>query len=402
MKLKYTARTKQGELQTGFIEAVSREAAIGILLGHELFVLTIESAEESNWFDSFMNLVNRVKAGDLMVFTRQFATLLDAKISLGDSLKNLYKQTRNPILKEIISEVSSDIDSGLLLSQAMERHSNIFSNFYVSMIRSAEVTGRLEEAMGFMADYLEKEAALMAKVRSALIYPVIVFILFLVVAGIMVGFVFPQLTPIFEESSAEIPMVTQALLSTGKFVGDQWLAIVIIFLIAGFIFYDYLKTPEGKAVFAEVSIVLPVVGDLYKKMYVARFTEATSVLIRGGVPISQSLEISGHTIDSVIYRDALHEVADAVRGGQLMSQALAEREEYFPPLVSQMVAVGESTGKLESLLSRISSFYTREVDNVVSNLVDLIQPAMMIGIGVLVALLFAAVLLPIYNLVNSF
>ena len=402
MKLKYTARTKQGELQTGFIEAVSREAAVSVLLGHELFVLTIESAETSNWFDSFLNLVNRVKTGDLMVFTRQFATLLDAKISLGDSLKNLYKQTGNVILKEIISEISNDIDSGLLLSQAMERHSNVFSNFYVSMIRSAEVTGRLEEAMGFMADYLEKEAALMAKVRSALIYPVIVLVLFMVVAGIMVGFVFPQLAPIFEESSAEIPFITQVLLSGGKFIGDQWLAIVIIFLISGYVLYDYLKTPEGKAVFAEVSIVLPVVGDLYKKLYGARFTEATAVLIRGGVPISQSLEISGHTIDSVIYRDALHEIADAVRGGQLMSQALSEREEYFPPLVSQMVAVGESTGKLESLLSRISNFYTREVDNVVSNLVDLIQPAMMIGIGVLVALLFAAVLLPIYNLVNSF
>lgn len=402
MKLKYTARTKQGELQAGFIEAVSREAAISILLSHELFVLTIESAETSNWFDSFLNLVNRVKTGDLMVFTRQFATLLDAKISLGDSLKNLYKQTRNTILKEIISEISTDIDSGLLLSQALERHSGVFSNFYISMIRSAEVTGRLEEAMGYLADYQEKEAALMSKVRSALIYPAIVLILFLVVAGIMVGFVFPQLAPIFEESSAKIPLITQVLLSTGKFVGNQWIAIVAIFLVSGFVLYDYLRTPEGKAVFAEVSIVLPIVGDLYKKIYVARFTEATAVLIRGGVPISQSLEISGHTIDSVIYRDALHEIADAVRGGQLMSQALAEREEYFPPLVSQMVAVGESTGKLESLLSRISIFYTREVDTVVSNLVDLIQPAMMVGIGILVALLFAAVLLPIYNLVNSF
>lgn len=402
MKLKYTARTKQGELQAGFIEAANREAAATTLLGHDLFVLTIAPVETENWFDSILEIINRVKPTDLMIFTRQFATLLDAKISLGDSLKNLYRQTNNVILKEVISDLTSDIDSGLLLSQAMERHSGIFSNFYVSMIRSAEVTGQLEEAMGFMADYLEKEAALMSKVRSALIYPAVVIALFMVVAGIMVGFVFPQLAPIFEESNAQIPFITQVLLGTGQFIADQWIIILISLIVAAFVLYDYLRSPEGKAVFAEVSIVLPVVGDLYKKLYVARFTEATAVLIRGGVPISQSLEIAGHTIDSVIYRDALHEIAEAVRGGQLMSQALAEREEYFPPLVAQMVAVGESTGKLESLMSRISNFYTREVDTMVSNLVDLIQPAMMVGIGVLVALLFAAVLLPIYNLVNSF
>lgn len=402
MKLKYTARTKQGELQAGFIEAANREAAATTLLGHDLFVLTIAPVETENWFDSILEIINRVKPTDLMIFTRQFATLLDAKISLGDSLKNLYRQTNNVILKEVISDLTSDIDSGLLLSQAMERHSGIFSNFYVSMIRSAEVTGQLEEAMGFMADYLEKEAALMSKVRSALIYPAVVIALFMVVAGIMVGFVFPQLAPIFEESNAQIPFITQVLLGTGQFIADQWIIILISLIVAAFVLYDYLRSPEGKAVFAEVSIVLPVVGDLYKKLYVARFTEATAVLIRGGVPISQSLEIAGHTIDSVIYRDALHEIAEAVRGGQLMSQALAEREEYFPPLVAQMVAVGESTGKLESLMSRISNFYTREVDTVVSNLVDLIQPALMVGIGVLVALLFAAVLLPIYNLVNSF
>ena len=143
-------------------------------------------------------------------------------------------------------------------------------------------------------------------------------------------------------------------------------------------------------------------GELYKKLYVARFAESAAVLIRGGIPIAQSLEISGHTIGSIIYRDALHEVAESVRGGQLMSQALAEHENYFPPLVSQMVAVGESTGKLENLLSRISSFYTREVDDLVSRLVELIQPALMVAIGILVALLFVAILLPIFNLSKAF
>ncbi|MBI3046369.1 MAG: type II secretion system F family protein [Candidatus Harrisonbacteria bacterium] len=402
MKFRYNARTKQGELQTGFVDAANRDAALNILTGHELFILSLESAETIQWYQRFLDLFKRVKPGDLMIFTRQLATLLDAKISLADSLRNLYKQTRNPILKETIFELSSDIDSGLSLSQAMERHPHIFSEFYTSMIRSAEITGRLEEVSAFMADYLEKEVGLLSRVRNALIYPVLVIVLFTAVVGIMVGVVFPQLEPIFAESQAPVPAVTRILLGAGGFIAEWWLALLVILGIFIFLAVDYLNTKEGKIVSDEIRVRLPVIGDLYKKLYVARFAESTSVLIRGGIPIAQSLEISGHNIGSIIYRDALHEVAEAVRAGQLMSQALAEHENYFPPLVYQMVAVGESTGKLEALLSRISSFYTREVDDTVANLVELIQPAMMVGIGVLVAILFAAVLLPIYNLAQSF
>lgn len=402
MKFKYTARTKQGELQTGFIEAVNREAAGNILIGHELFILSLEIAEIKKWYQRFFDLLNRVKPSDLMIFTRQFAVLLEAKIPLGDSLKNLYKQTRNPILKEAIIELSSDIDAGLSLSQALERHSNIFSSFYVSMVRSAEVTGRLEEVIGFMADYLEKEVGLLSRVRNAFIYPVVVLLLFGAVAGIMVGAVFPQLEPIFAESGASVPAITRILLSGGAFISDWWLAILIVLIVFIMVVIDYFRTPEGRVVFDEMRVRLPVIGGLYKKLYVARFAESAGVLIRGGIPIAQALEISGHTIGSIIYRDILHEVAEAVRAGQLMSQALAEHEEYFPALVNQMVAVGESTGKLEALLSRISAFYTREVDDTVANLVELIQPALMVVIGVLVGLLFAAVLLPIYNLAQMF
>ena len=402
MKFRYNARTKQGDLQTGFIEAVNREAAFNILLGHELYILNLEMAEASKWYDRFLDLVNRVKSADLMIFTRQFATLLDAQISLGDSLKNIHKQTKNIILKEAISEISGDIDSGLAFSQALERHPNIFSNFYVSMVRSAEVTGRLEEVMTFMADYLEKEVSLISRVRNAMIYPAVVIGLFIVVAGVMVGFVFPQLQPIFEETQMQLPLITQILLGTGNFVASWWPILLLILAVFTVVTLDYFRTAEGKIVFDELRVRIPVVGDLYKKLYVARFAESTSVLIRGGIPIAQALEISGHTIGSIIYRDILHEVAEAVRGGQLMSQALADHEEYFPIIVSQMVSVGETTGKLETLLSRISSFFTREVENTVSNLVELIQPALMIVIGVLVGVLFAAILLPIYNMARMF
>lgn len=402
MKFHYNAKNKSGELQTGFVEAVNREAAANILIGHDLFILSLESAEKEKWYDRFLGFFKRVKLTDLMVFTRQLATLLEAEISLGDSLKNLYRQTKNPILKEAIFEISSDIDAGLSLSQALERQSKIFSEFYINMVRSAEVTGKLDESIGFMADYLEKETNLVSKISNALIYPAIVFGLLFVVAGIMVGFVFPQIEPIFRESGAQIPLFTQILLSAGSFIGEWWILVVLVLLVAFFIIIDYFRSAEGKVVLDEILIQLPILKDLFKKLYVTRFSESTSVLIKGGVPIAQALEIASHTVGSLIYRDAIHRIAEDVREGKLLSQALEEYDQYFPPLVGQMVAVGENTGKLDELLSRVALFFTREVDNILSNLVELIQPILMIVIGIGVGLLFASVLLPIYNLVQGF
>ncbi|MDD5547546.1 MAG: type II secretion system F family protein [Candidatus Pacebacteria bacterium] len=402
MKFKYSARTKSGEMQVGFIEAANKEAASNILIGHDLYILSLGSAELEKWYDRIFNIFKRVGKVDVMVFTRQFATLLNAGIPLGDTLKSLYKQTRNPLLKEAVYEISSDVDSGLSLSQALERHVGIFSEFYVNMMRSAEITGRMGEVSGFMADYLEKETTLLSKVKNALIYPAVVLGLLGIVVGIMVGFVFPQIQPIFEETNVDIPTVTKILLGTGNFIAQWWLAILVIGLIIIVVLVDYFRTKEGETVMDEISIKVPVLGNLFKKMYVARFAESTSVLIKGGIPIAQALEISGHTIGSIVYRDAIHEVAESVREGELLSQALAKKENYFPILVSQMVAVGESTGKLDSLLDRIATFYTREVDDLLSNLVELIQPILMVIIGVGVGLLFAAVLLPIYSLVQKF
>ena len=402
MKYRYSARTKSGELQVGFVESVSKEAALNILSSHDLFVLSIESIERPAWYNGVVNFFNRIKRQDLVIFTRQFATMLEASISLGDSLKSLYRQTRNGILRETIFEISSDVSAGLSLSQALERHSNIFSEFYINLIRSAEVTGRVEEAMNFLADYLEKEMTLLTKVRNALIYPVFVIVLFIVTGGILMGVVFPQIEPIFRESNVALPIVTQIFLTAGQFLADWWLAIILVVGVLVILIIDYFRTEEGKVVFDQLAINMPVIGNLFKKVYVARFAEAASVLIKGGIPIAQAIEISGHTIGSILYRDALHEASESLRRGELLSQALEQRENFFPPLVSQMVAVGENTGRLDEMFDRISTFYTRDVDSLVSSLVELIQPALILLVGALVGLLFASILLPIYNLVQVF
>lgn len=401
MKFNYKARTKDGELQVGNIESANREGAVAILLSHELFVLSIEPVVESVWYNRILDFFKRVKTQDLMIFTRQFATLLASQVPLSDSLVNLYKQSENPVLKEAVYEIANDIDAGFSLSQALERHHIIFSEFYVNMIKSAEVTGRLSEVLSFLADYLEKQAALLSKVKNALTYPAFVIGLFIVVVVVMVTMVLPQITPIFAQTNIELPFFTKVLLGFGNFMNDWWFFLVIVLVALVVVLVDYFQTNEGKVVLDTVSLKLPIIGPLFQKLYISRFAESARVLIKGGLTIPQAVEISSHTIGNSVYEELLHDVAGQIRKGRLLSQALAAMPE-FPPLVSQLLSVGESTGRMEDLLSKINDFYSRQVDDTVDNLVTLLQPILMVLIGGVVAILFASILLPIYNLSQAF
>ncbi len=401
MKFAYKARTKEGELQVGNVDASNRDTALSILLTHGLYVLSIEPVVEEKWYDRVLGFFKRVKADDIMIFTRQFATLLASQVPLADSLSSLYKQTTSPVLKEALAEIANDIDAGFSLSQALERHTAIFSPFYINMVKSAEVTGRLSEVLDFLAEYLEKQSALVAKVKNALIYPVIVIGLFLVVVVIMVTVVLPQITPIFKESNVQLPFFTQVLLSFSSFAASWWWAIAVLLVVVFLMLVDYFESKEGRVVFDELSLRMPIIGPLFQKLFIARFAESARVLIKGGLTIPQAIEISSRTISNAVYQDLLHEAAIQIRKGQLLSKILAPMPE-FPPLVSQLIAVGESTGRLEQLLEKINDFYTRQVEDIVNNLVSLIQPIMMIVIGILVAILFASILLPLYDLARTF
>jgi type IV pilus assembly protein PilC len=400
-KFDYKARTKDGELQVGNVEATNRDAALSILSGHELFVLSLEPVKESKVFTRLTDFFERVKGTDLMIFTRQFATLLASQVPLGDSLRNLYAQMDKPVLKEVIAEVSSDIESGFSLSQALGRHSGVFSEFYVNMVKASEVTGRLSEVLEFLADYLEKQSILMGKVRNALVYPIFILVLFVIVVIVMLTMVLPQITPIFKEANVDLPFVTKALIGLGGFMSTWWWGILVILGTVVFLLIDYSRTREGKVVFDEVSLRLPILGRLFQKLYIARFAESTRVLIQGGLTIPQSIEIASHTIGNSVYAEILGGAAQDVRRGLPLSQAL-KVSKYFPPLVSQLVAVGEATGRLEQLLMRVGQFYTRQVDDSVSNLVELIQPILLVVVGVAVAGLFGAILLPLYTLTQTF
>lgn len=398
MKYKYRAKTKDGELQVGFVEAGSRDAATNILAGHDLFILSLESTEKSRWYDVVGSYFGRVRRKDMIIFTRQFATLLEARLPLNTALKTLYEQTAQPVLKEAILRVADDIDAGLALSQAMERQGTVFPQFYVEMIKAAEITGNLNEVAGFLADYTEKEGVLVSKAKSAMIYPAIVVSLFIIVSFVMVTFVFPQIAPIFAQSEIELPIYTRILLGSGEFLSKWWPALIVVVVVLVIVAMDYARTPEGKALIDDSKIKLPILNKVYLPVTMARFSNAAALLIHGGIPIAQALEVIGHMVGNVLYRDLIHELAEDIRRGELLSQSMAKYPEYFPVLVGQMVAVGEKTGKLEQVFTRLATFYGREADSVVNNLVDLIQPVLMMGIGILVALLFASILVPLYSL----
>ncbi len=402
MKFKYQARTKGGEMQVGYVEAGSKEAAINILSGHELFLLSLESSEKIRWFDRLGSYFGGVKRKDMVIFTRQLAALLEASIPPKESLRTLYEQTSHPILREAVFQVIEDIDAGLSLSQAMERQGTVFSGFFVSMIRTAEVIGNLDEVVGFLADYTEKDSVLITKARSALIYPGIVIGLFGVVAMIMVTTVFPQLGPVFEQSNVKLPAISRFLINSGNFISTWWPVLIFLFFALVIMALDYFRTEEGRAFWDDLKIRLPLLGKIYLPITIARVANTASILLKGGVPVAQALEIVSNAVGNVLYRDFLREVSDAVRQGGTISQSMAKYPDYFPPLVSQMLAVGESTGRLDQIFTRLSTFYSREADNVINNIVDLIQPILMIGIGIMVALLFASILLPLYQLTSSF
>ncbi len=401
MRFKYQAKNKEGELQVGYVEAVNKEAAASILTGHSLFILSIQSTEKTGFIDRISSYFSGVNSKELTIFTRQFATLLEARLPLSSALKTLYEQTTHPALKQAIGQVNDDVTAGLSLSQAMERQADIFSAFFVSMIKSAEVIGNLEEVSGFLADYMEKEYTLKMKARSALIYPAIVVGLFSLVAFIMVTFVFPQIGPIFEQSGVALPFFTRALIGTGVFLGTWWPVLLVVAIIALVVALDYFQSSEGRALWDDIKVKLPGISRVYLPLTMARLANVMAMLLKGGVPVTQALEIAGQTINNVLYRDLFSDISQEVRQGRPLSTSVSAYPDYFPALVSQMLVVGEATGQIDKMFARLAKFYEREADSMISNVVDLIQPTLMIVIGLLVGVLFASVLVPLYKLTST-
>lgn len=404
MKFSYTAKKQTGDLQTGIVEAGSREAAVATLQGYGLVVLRVQEEEARPWYLQLFAGIGHAGLRDMAIFTRQFATLLEAQVPLIESLRTLFQQAQNVYLKDAVFEVISDVESGSSLSQAFSRHENVFSRFYIQMVRSAEMTGRLQEVFTYLSDYYESQASLSSKVKSALIYPAFVFGLFAVVLTVMVVVVIPQLSRIFldlETDPSRVPLVTKLLFGLGGFTQQYGWAILAMFIAAVVVLRLYFRSEEGRALLESSLIATPVIGSIARKIYLAQFAETLSVMISGDIPVGQALEVSGDVVGNIAYQESILESAEAVRRGELVSEALSRFPDKFPPLVVQMVAIGEKTGRMDELLGRAAKFYSREVERAMTNITELIQPVMIVVLGVFVGLLIGAVILPIYQIAQS-
>ena len=402
MQFQYKARSPEGESQEGIVDAASLDLAVGSLQKRNLLILSIEptgGAAGGGFFSGFFEF-GRVPVKDVVVLTRQLSTLFEAKVPVVEAFKILIGETENRTLKRHVSELLDDIQGGLPISQAMARHPEIFSRFYVAMMRSGEESGKLEDIFKFLADYLERSYELGRKARNALIYPAFVLSAFLIVMTLMLVFVIPALSAILLESGQDIPFYTRIIIAFSNFLRNFGLVFLLLLAVAGVILIRYARTGSGRVYFSRALLSIPIFGGLYKKIYLARIADNLHTLLSGGITVVRALEITSEVVESEVYRRILLDSMEAVKAGSMISETFSKYED-IPPLLSQMIRIGEETGKLDYILKSVAGFYRRDVDNFIDNLVSLIEPILILVLGLGVGILVAAVLIPIYNISSA-
>ena len=398
MKFHYQARTKEGNIQKGIVEASSREAALNLLEKYGLFVTLLEKKEEAPFFARKIKILERVSRGEIVAFSRQLAIMFRSKIPIVEIFYTLAKQTKNQFFKSQIERIAEDIEGGSALSLTLEKHPKIFSPFYVSMVKSGEVSGTLSEVLDYLADHLEREHEFKSKLVGAMIYPILVLAVVFIVIIAMLVFVVPKLATIFEDFEAQIPRITQILLSTSEFARTRGWILILIFLGAIILFIRWIKTKHGKEFLDRLSLKVPILGNFLKKVYLARFAENLSTLIEGGLPIATALEVTSEVIGNDIYKALLQKTRDEVRRGVKISSVLEKYPDFVPPLVFQMTVVGEKTGRMAPALRNVVTFYKKDVDRTLDNFVSVLEPLLIIFLGIIVAGIVISVLMPIYQI----
>lgn len=396
---KYKATNKEQKEVEGLIEANNDSIAAEILMERGLSVLSVQE-EEIGSAHKGLSFLNRVKIKDLVIFSRQFSVMISANVAIVQSLKILIDQTQNMRLKMIVSQIADDVNSGSRLSDALAKEPGVFSNFYISVIRSGETSGRLDEALVYLADEMEKDYDMTSKIRGAMIYPAFVLTGLLVVGGVMMVFVVPKLTDVLTESGQELPITTKILIGISSFLAGYWWILLVSLAILFFGLKYYTKTPQGKLIFDTIILRLPIFGKLFQRIYLVRFARSMNTLIVGGVSITESLRIAADIASNEIYKDLILETVKEVEDGNSISSVFVNSKQ-IPQMVSQMLSIGEKTGKLDVILDRITNFYTREINNVVANLMTLMEPIIMVVMGLAVGVMVSAIIMPMYNMAQG-
>lgn len=400
MNFLYKIKTQSGEILEGKIEAPDENTAVDTLQSKGYLILSIEQLEGDIFSIDLNKYLQKPTNKDIVIFTRQLSTLIDADMPLAEGLRTLARQFEKPTLRKVLSDISDAVEGGSALSGALSSHPELFTSFYIKLVQSGEVSGKLHEALLYLADHLERSQEINSKIKGALAYPAFVVFALIVVTGIMVVYVLPQLLAIFKDVGADdLPLTTRTLIWVTTFVNTY------LYYLAAFIFgslflgWHYIKTPTGKVVFDNLKINLPALGTVVRNLYLARISESLSTLIKSGIPILDAIHITSDLVGNANYQKVLLDAEDNVRGGGSISDVF-NRYNEIPPLMASMVSIGEKTGKLDFMLEHISKFYKSESDNTIDNIATLIEPILVLVLGVAVAVLVSAILLPIYNLVN--
>ena len=400
MLFSYHALDKDGHERAGTVEALSVDVAVSTLQRRGLIVSSIEPVTKKSVLDIEIGLFKRVSNKEIVILSRQIATLFEAQVSALRIFRLLAAEVDNKYLAEIMTQIADDLQGGSPISKALARHPKVFSNFYVNMVRSGEESGRLSETFGYLADYLDRTYEVMSKAQNALIYPAFVIGVFFIVMALMLTMVIPRIAGILKDSGQDIPLYTKLVIGLSDFLVHYGFFFLIALGVGGFFVYRSLQTDSGRLFFDRLKLEVPYVGDLYQKLYLSRIADNFATMLVSGVPVVEAVEITASVVGSPTFESILKDVGEDVKGGASISDALSKHAE-IPGIMTAMVRVGEETGELGNILTTLAKFYQREVTTAVDTLVDLIEPMMIVLLGLGVGTLLASVLIPIYNLAGS-
>lgn len=401
MLFSYHALDKDGHEKEGSIEALSMDVAVATLQRRELIVSSIEPATSKSALASLnFSFAKKISNKDVVILSRQIATLFEAQVSALRIFRLLASEVENKSLADVMTQVADDLQGGSPISKALSRHPKVFSAFYVNMVRAGEESGKLSETFGYLADYLDRTYAVVSKAQNALIYPAFVIGVFFIVMGLMLTLVIPRISAILLDSGQKIPFYTQIVINISNLLVHYGVFVLIAIALAVVLIWRAVQTPEGQLLFDSFKLDIPYLGALYQKLYLSRIADNFATMLVSGVPVVEAVDITAAVVGSSTYETVLKEVGEDVRGGSSISEALGKHEE-IPGIMTAMVRVGEETGELGTILNTLAKFYQREVTTAVDTLVDLIEPLMIVMLGLGVGTLLASVLIPIYNVAGG-
>ena len=400
MLFKYHAIDADGHERDGTIEALSQEVAISALQRRGLVISAISSAEKKSALTMELPFFNSISNKDVVILSRQIATLFEAQVSALRIFRLLASEVDSKPLADVLTQVADDLQGGSPISKALAKHPKAFSTFYVNMVRAGEESGKLSETFGYLADYLDRSYDVASKAENALIYPAFVIVVFFAVMALMLTLVIPKISAVLLDSGAKVPVYTKIVIGFSQFLVNY--GVIILFLLIALAVYLWRlgKSTAGRLALDRIKLHVPYVGDLYKKLYLARIADNFSTMLLSGVSVVEALDITASVVGNAAYANVLATVEREVKGGASISDSLAKHPE-MPGIMVAMVKVGEETGELGKILTTLAKFYNREVSNAVDTLVGLIEPIMIVALGLGVGTLLAAVLLPIYNLAGA-